>query len=77
MKNSNLLLPARFLCNTCIDHNQNDLYKCENDQIPLENVKEARGLQSHEQVKIIQKIVKEGFQIWQKDVETQNQFYFG
>ena len=28
MKNSTLLLPARFLCNMCIDHSANDLYQC-------------------------------------------------
>ena len=48
MKNSTLLLPARFLCNMCIDHSANDLYQCQNDQIPLESIKQAKSLQSAE-----------------------------
>ena len=48
MKNSALLLPARFLCNMCIDGCKDDLYQCQNDQIPLDSIKSAKSLQSSE-----------------------------
>ena len=50
MKNSTLLLPARFLCNMCIEENTNDLYHCQNDQIPLESIKSAKSLCSYDQI---------------------------
>jgi hypothetical protein len=64
MKNSTLLLPARFLCNMCIDHSKNDLYQCHNDQIPLESIKEAESLQSQEQIKNIQKVMVTVFKLF-------------
>jgi len=53
----------------CIDHNYNDLYKCEREEIPLEGVREARVLHSSAQVKIIQRVIKEGLTMWQRDMD--------
>lgn len=63
MKNSTIVLPARFLCNMCIDNCcEDDLYKCSKPQdnlLPLEGVREAKILKGKEQVNCIQKVIQE------------------
>ena len=71
MKNSTLLLPARFLCNMCIDHSANDLYQCQNDQIPLESIKQAKSLQSSEQITKIQEIILKTFMLFLEDCSSE------
>jgi hypothetical protein len=68
MKNSTLLLPARFLCNMCIDHSANDLYQCQNTQIPLESIKQAKSLQSSDQITKIQEVILKTFKLFLSDI---------
>ena len=76
MKNSTLLLPARFLCNMCIEENQNDLYHCHNDQIPLESIKSAKSLCSYDQIINIQKVIYQSFKLFKEDMASNEKFYF-
>lgn len=77
MKNSTLLLPARFLCNMCIDHNSNDLFQCHNDQIPLDSIKQAKSLQTPEQIQSIQKAILRCLESFYKDMQDEkNQSYY-
>ena len=48
----------------CIDHNHNDLYRCDREEIPLEGVRDAPVLHSTTQVRVIQKVIKEALAIW-------------
>lgn len=52
MKNSTLILPAKFLCNMCLnDAAEDDLYQCnESIHVPTDSFKEAKHLQGKEHV---------------------------
>jgi len=75
MKNSTLLLPARFLCNMCIDHSANDLHQCQNDQIPLESIKHAKSLQSGDQIMNIQKVISQSLTLFLADLKENTEYY--
>ena len=76
MKNSTLLLPARFLCNMCIDNSENDLFTCHNDQIPLEGIKNAKSFQSIAQIHSILEVIAEVLTLFLEDMKDNQSFYF-
>jgi hypothetical protein len=75
MKNSTLLLPARLLCNMCVDHSRNDLYQCQNDQIPLESLKHASSLKGVESILSIQTVITNCLLLLIKDINENSDFY--
>jgi hypothetical protein len=59
LKNTVVILPARFLCNLCIDRNNPYLVESRRDQIPLGHISKSEALQSSELVKQVWTVITE------------------
>ena len=81
MKNATLVLPARFLCNMCIDTCcESDLYKCtkpDDNLLPLEGVRDAKNLSEFKHISVIQVVIKEALLLWKEDIKMNSIYYLG
>ena len=71
MRNSNLVLPARFMSQISYEFcNKDDLHRATNpqDMLPLEGFKNV--ISSRENISAIQLIIKEAFEMWKEDLNV-------